>query len=72
MDSNLDRELSLGKATRDHKDLVHRSLVAEEALQPLHHTVEMKEQTEIALYDIKYGQAPMQLVEPVIVLEFAC
>jgi len=49
MDSNLDRELSLGKATRDHKDLVHRSLVAEEALQPLHHTVEMKEQTEIAL-----------------------
>lgn len=72
MDSNLDRELSLGKAIRGQKDLVHRSLAAEEAFQTLSHTVEVKEQIEIALSDIEYGQAPMQLAGPVIVLEFAC
>jgi hypothetical protein len=46
-------ELRLGKAAQDRKDLVHMSLAAEEALQPVPRTVEMKGQREIAPKDIK-------------------
>ena len=49
----MDMALHLGKAAQDHKDLVHMSLAAEEALQPLRYTVAMKEQREIAPKDIK-------------------